>query len=365
MTAPDPPPASAAGGSAQRPAGPVLGIESSCDETAAAVLLDGRVLSSVVASQHALHAQYRGVVPEIASRAHAERIEPVIAQALGQAGLTPWDLTAVAVASRPGLIGSLLVGVSAAKAIAWATGARFLPVDHLRAHLAATELAPVGQPPPPPPPTPALGLVVSGGHTSMSILDAPDAPMRPIGSTRDDAAGEAYDKLAAILGLPYPGGPVVDRLAAAGDPARFDLPVARLGPGSLDFSFSGLKTAALYLHRRLAATGPIDHQTLADLCAGFQRAAVGALLLKLSRALDQHPACVSVLIGGGVACNSALRAGAADLARQRRLTLRVPPPEFCLDNAAMIAAAGAHALRAPPTHDDLAASASPTAPRTA
>ncbi|MBA4028490.1 MAG: tRNA (adenosine(37)-N6)-threonylcarbamoyltransferase complex transferase subunit TsaD [Planctomyces sp.] len=363
MTSPDPPSASAAGRSQTGSCGAILGIESSCDETAAAVVTDGRVLSSVVASQHELHAQYRGVVPEIASRAHAERIEPIIAEALGQAGVGPWQLAAVAVASRPGLIGSLLVGVSAAKAIAWATGARFLPVDHLRAHLAATELAPVGLPPPPPPALPALGLVVSGGHTSMSIIDAPGAPLRTIGSTRDDAAGEAYDKLAAILGLPYPGGPVVDRLAAAGDPARFELPLARLGPGSLDFSFSGLKTAALYLRRGLAQAGPLDHQTLCDLCAGFQRAAVGALLLKLGRALDQHPACVSVLIGGGVACNSALRAGAADLARNRGLALRIPPPEFCLDNAAMIAAAGAHALHAPATADDLAASASPTAPR--
>ncbi|MHC5004547.1 MAG: tRNA (adenosine(37)-N6)-threonylcarbamoyltransferase complex transferase subunit TsaD, partial [Planctomycetota bacterium] len=212
----------------------VLGIETSCDETAAAVVAGGRdVLSNVIATQHDLHAEYAGVVPEIASRAHVERILPVVRRAVKEAGVAYADLEAVAVGHRPGLIGSLLVGVSAAKALAWSLGVPIVGVDHIVAHLYAGLLDA------PPAPAPALGLVVSGGHTSLLLLDDPLAP-RVLGRTLDDAIGEAYDKAAAMLGLGYPGGPAVDRLAAEGDDRAVDLPVSLLGPDSLDFSFSGL-----------------------------------------------------------------------------------------------------------------------------
>lgn len=333
----------------------VLGIESSCDETAAAVVQGGRaVLSNVIATQHELHAEYRGVVPEIAGRAHAERIDSVVDRALGEAGVTARQLHAVAVANRPGLIGSLLVGVAAARALAWSLGVRLVGVDHVHAHLSAGVLHRLGTPPPAPaePARPALGLVVSGGHTALYTLGAGGAGPSRIGATRDDAVGEAYDKVAAILGLTYPGGPVVDRLArSAAEPDRFTLPISRLEPGSLDFSFSGLKTAALYLVRGVPAergrggTPPLDSTpgTVASVCAAFQTAAIGTIELKLRRALDAHPATRAIVVGGGVSANSLLRERLAALAGERGLGLWLPAMEFCLDNGAMIAALG-HAV---------------------
>lgn len=223
----------------------ILGLETSCDETAAAVVRGGReVLSNVIASQHELHAEYRGVVPEIASRAHAERVLPIVRAALAEGGVGLGDVTAVAVGNRPGLIGSLLVGVAAAKALAWSLGAPVIGVDHVQAHLVAGLIGPPGKVPPAPV-FPALGLVVSGGHTSLYVCES-TTKARRIGATIDDAVGEAYDKVAAVLGLGFPGGPSVDRLARTGTAAKPGFPIARIAPGSLDFSFSGLKTAALY-----------------------------------------------------------------------------------------------------------------------
>jgi N6-L-threonylcarbamoyladenine synthase len=365
----------------------VLGIESSCDETAASVVVGGvRVRSNVIATQHELHAEYRGVVPEIASRAHAERIGVVIERALSEAGIGVGDLHAVAVANRPGLIGSLLVGVSAAKALAWSLGLPLVGVDHVRAHLFAGFL--VDQTPGAaassrsPTATsaasatslsideafPALGLVVSGGHSVIERLESPVDSVR-LGSTRDDAIGEAYDKAAAVLGLDYPGGPIVDRLARTGNPARFVFPISRLDPGTLDFSFSGLKTSVLYTVRGVPSERgrggtpplPLDEATIADVCAGFQHAAVEAVVLKLRRAMDRHPECRTLLVGGGVSANSRLREALAALCDERGLRLSLPPMAFCLDNGAMIAGLGHETLaRRAWRSDELSLSAHPS-----
>lgn len=339
----------------------VLGIETSCDETAAAIVTGPggtRVLCNIIASQNDLHAEYSGVVPEIASRAHAERILPIVRRAIREAGLHLNRIDAVAVGNRPGLIGSLLVGVAAAKALAWSLGKPVIGVDHVRAHLYAGCLSPVSAGEPAPlPALPALGLVVSGGHTSLyrctSFLD-----LQRIGATIDDAVGEAYDKVATILGLPFPGGPNLDRLAATGQTRKPGFPIARIAPDSLQFSFSGLKTAAIYAFRgvpeteqvraRRAARGEkIPPNTLlsaADVAATFQEAAIATVILKVERALDQHPDCRTLLVGGGVSANSLLRARLTELAAKRRLDLRLPRMEYCLDNAAMIAGLGAATL---------------------
>ncbi|MHC4808814.1 MAG: tRNA (adenosine(37)-N6)-threonylcarbamoyltransferase complex transferase subunit TsaD [Planctomycetota bacterium] len=341
----------------------VLGIESSCDETAAAVVVGGRhVRSNVVATQHELHERYAGVVPEIASRAHLERILPVVDAAVAEAGVTLEAIDAVAVGHRPGLIGSLLVGTAAAKALAWSLQRPLVPVDHVHAHLAAGLLEAE------PPSMPAVGLVVSGGHTSLFEVAAPFEP-RTIGRTIDDAIGEAYDKAATILGLGYPGGPAVDAAAARGDERAMNLPVARLGGDRPDFSFSGLKTALRY-----AVTGPpvgrgaeartersladLSPERIDDLAASFQRAAVTAVMRGLRRALDERPAVRTVLVGGGVSANSRLRRELTALAEERSLDLRLPPMAWCLDNAAMIAGLGAIRLAEGRTAD-LSLSASP------
>ncbi len=336
----------------------ILGIESSCDETAAAVVRGRVVLSSVVASQHELHQEYAGVVPEIASRAHAERLTPVVTAALARAGVRLADIGAAAVGHRPGLIGSLLVGVSAAKALAWSLGIPIVAVDHVHAHLFAgcmtfsTHQPGQHEPNVHEPAFPALGLVVSGGHTSLYLMRS-STNLTRLGATIDDAIGEAYDKLASMLGLGFPGGPLVDKLATTGNDRAVDFPVSRLAPGSLDFSFSGLKTAALYALQGVPQTRPPHPDrprpphvapSAADLCASFQHAAVGAITLKLLRALDQHPACRSLLVGGGVSANSRLRAELATLARARGLDLRLPQMALCVDNAAMIAGLGAQLL---------------------
>jgi N6-L-threonylcarbamoyladenine synthase len=332
----------------------ILGLETSCDETAAAVVRDGRdVLSNVVASQTDLHSEYGGVVPELAGRAHSERVLPVVRRALADAGATLEQIGAVAVGHRPGLIGSLVVGVSAAKALAWSLGVPLVAVDHVWAHLYAGELdrapdaAELGFPARG---FPALGLVVSGGHTSLYLVRSWTRFER-LGATIDDAMGEAFDKAATILGLPFPGGPNLDKLASsegANDRAH-EFPVSRLSAESLDFSFSGLKTSLLYAVRGLPGPGGVferDHAALSaerrrDLAASFQRAAVKAAVVKVERALAAFEsragaACARLLVGGGVTANSRLRREIAALALRAGLAVELPRMEFCVDNAAMI-----------------------------
>lgn len=332
----------------------ILGLETSCDETAAAIVRGGsEVLSSVVASQDDIHAEYRGVVPELASRAHAERVLPVVRRAAADAGIALRQVDAVAVGHRPGLIGSLLVGVSAAKGLAWGLGRPLVGVDHVQAHLYAGLLRAPGEAAPNGPVFPALGLVVSGGHTALYRCDSPVDATR-LGATIDDAMGEAFDKAATILGLPYPGGPSIDLLARDGDDRAHEFPVSRLGRDSLDFSFSGLKTSLLYAVRGKPLPGggfERDHTWLnesskADLAASFQRAAVAAAIVKLERALDARTPYCSVLAGGGVTANERLRAELAGLCERRALALHMPPRKWCVDNAAMIAGLGCHLLAA-------------------
>jgi N6-L-threonylcarbamoyladenine synthase len=315
----------------------------------------GRVLSSVVASQVDLHAEYAGVVPELASRAHVERIMPVLRGALAEAGAGLGMLDAIAVGHRPGLIGSLLVGVAAAKSLAWSLGKPLVGVDHVHAHLYAPALRSEGEAHAGDIAFPALGLVVSGGHTAMyhmgSWLD-----VRRLGATIDDALGEAYDKAATILGLGFPGGPAVDRLAQSpgANDAAVEFPVSRLGRESLDFSFSGLKTALLYAVRGVPGERapppppPLTEARRADLAAGFQRAASAAVVLKLTRAVERMPkgAYRSLLTGGGVTANSRLRRELAAFAHQAGLDLRLPALNLCIDNAAMIAGLGREMLLA-------------------
>ena len=295
----------------------ILGIETSCDETAAAlVTADGDIRASVVASQDELHATFGGVVPEIASRRHLELVAPVIEAALADAGATLDDVDAVAVTTWPGLIGALLVGVSAAKALAWARRLPLMPVNHLHGHVASLYLRPLDLEPP------FTCLLASGGHTM--LLDVRDrGGYRVLGTTLDDAAGEAFDKGARLLGLGYPGGKEIDRLAKQGDPTAYDFPVARV-PG-LDFSFSGLKTSLLYTVRDLA---PQELEARrADLAASYQRAIVRALVGRIEAAGGGQIAVV-----GGVAANSELRAALPGAA--------LAPLSLCTDNAAMIASAG-------------------------
>ncbi len=346
----------------------LLAIETSCDETAAAVLAETgdaarpwRIRSSVVASQTAIHREWGGVVPELASRQHVRDICGVVESALEQAGVAADDLGAVAVTQGPGLVGSLLVGVSFAKAFAWARGIPVIPVHHLAGHIESLVLA-HGELP-----SPAAVLVVSGGHTSLYFLPEP-GHYRLVGRTRDDAAGEAYDKVAKLLGLGYPGGPVIDRLSREGRDDRFQFPVTRLthadrhaprATGSdllppdvarrTDFSFSGLKTAVLRLVRErradLGPESPLPQQDVADICASFQRVVVEALLDRTFEAARWLGAR-SVGISGGVSANSRLRSEAEARGAALHLPVFVPPIALSTDNAAMI---GAAALRAYPT----------------
>lgn len=354
----------------------VLGIETSCDETAAAVVRDGVVvLSNVIASQHDLHAEYGGVVPEIASRAHVERILPIVRRAIADAKMSLSEVDAVAVGHRPGLIGALLVGVAAAKGLAWSLDVPLIGVDHVHAHLYSGLLHPVDEPSAFPGTSrgdlfPAVGLVVSGGHTAMFRCDDALRAVR-LGSTIDDAVGEAYDKVAVLLGLGHPGGPKVDALARQGDASAYDLPKSRLSPDSLDFSFSGLKTSVLYSIRGFPerdGSWPGKNRVpsgseQADLAASFQNAAVGALLLKLERALLRERrvgvSIRSVLVGGGVSANSRLRAELARFANDYSLELILPRMDYCTDNAAMIAGLGWQQLIAG-QRADLTLAAEPT-----
>ena len=322
----------------------ILGIESSCDETAAAVVRAGtEVLSSVVHSQAEEHAVYGGVVPEIAGRSHLESILPVVDGALAAAGIGLGDLAGVAVTTRPGLIGSLLVGLSTAKALAFARGLPLVGVHHIEAHVySATMDAPHEAR------YPCLALVVSGGHTALYRVESP-LEMRQIATTLDDAAGEAFDKVAFLLGLPYPGGPSVSALAEEGRCDAVDFPRYRSRDGSLGFSFSGLKTAVLY-HLRggdaLAPTpAPEDIPDRADVAAAFQEAVVDALV-KTTLEAAQREGLEQVLVAGGVACNRRLRQVLADRGRAAGLDVLFATPERCTDNAEMIGGLGWHLLAA-------------------
>jgi len=309
----------------------LLAIETTCDETAAAVVTDElRVLSSIVASQDDLHRRFGGIVPEIASRAHLERILPVIDQAIAQAGLKLSDLGAVAVANQPGLAGSLLVGLSAAKALALAMDIPLVAVNHLQAHIYACRIVDG------PEVFPCVGLVVSGGHTSLyRCLTALD--FTQLGGTIDDAAGEAFDKVATMLGLPYPGGPAIESAARKGDPRAYGFPRSLMHDERLDFSFSGLKTAVRY---QVAGQGmPIDpralsQQTIANLAASFQQAVIDCLIGKSLAAIERTK-LRTLCVAGGVAANSAFRSQLEDACRKRGVVLHVPPPKLCTDNAVM------------------------------
>jgi N6-L-threonylcarbamoyladenine synthase len=316
----------------------LLAIETSCDETAAAVVEDGRrIVSNVVSTQAEIHAVYGGVVPELASRHHIENIVPVIRKAMQDAGMEYAELDAVAVTRGPGLIGSLLVGIQAAKAIAFVHGKPLVPVHHIAGHLQAPFLATEGEIP-----LPAVALVVSGGHTSLFEMPA-QGEYHLLGRTRDDAAGEAFDKVAKLLGLGYPGGPVIDRLARGANALAHDFSIARMKDGSADFSFSGIKTAVLYHVKRegiTPATGPDQASAeVRDLVASFQRAVVSALVRRLKQAAESASPR-SLLLTGGVAANSLLRTEAARTAAELGLPLFVPPIALSTDNAAMIGAAG-------------------------
>ncbi len=313
----------------------VLGIESSCDETAAAVVEDGRrARSDVVATQVELHRKWGGVVPELASRNHVMQVLPVVDEALSRAGVAPAELDGIAVTSGPGLVGALLVGVQVAKALAAAWEKPLVGVNHLEGHLVAAFLGEK------PPAFPFLGLVVSGGHTSLYAAED-FGRYRLLGSTRDDAAGEAFDKGAKLLGLPYPGGVAIDRLAKEGNPAAVRFPRAVVRGADLDFSFSGLKTALLH---HVRAHGVPVGPALADVCASYQEAIVRALVQKLFRAARRLQ-FERVVLAGGVAANSRLRAAVtAEAAGYEGMEATLPAPRLCTDNAAMIAVAGTHAL---------------------
>ncbi|HOK94792.1 MAG TPA: tRNA (adenosine(37)-N6)-threonylcarbamoyltransferase complex transferase subunit TsaD [Anaerohalosphaeraceae bacterium] len=313
----------------------ILGIETSCDETAAAVVANGRqIKSSVVASQTALHEQYGGVVPEIASRAHVENILPVIEKAIQQACIEPSQIDAVAVASQPGLAIALMVGVTAAKTLAFAWGKPLIAVNHVHAHLQSAILEQESIE------LPAVALIVSGGHTN--LYDAESAlDLRLLGRTIDDAAGEAFDKVASILGLPYPGGPSIEKIAKEGNPKAIRFPRSLMQKDNLNFSFSGLKTAVLYHCRGQDMKGQnraasMSRQETADIAASFQAAVVEVLVRKTRRAARQIGA-KTVLLGGGVACNSALRQAMEAMCSREHLTLLIAPKQLCTDNAVMVA----------------------------
>jgi N6-L-threonylcarbamoyladenine synthase len=319
----------------------VLGIESSCDEMAAALVRDGReVLASRVHGQDALHRPYGGVVPELASRDHVRHVSQVVRAALDEAGVAEREIGAVAVTMGPGLLGSLLVGLSFGKALAWRLGVPLVGVHHLAGHLAAAELTAPGLA------RPYLGLVVSGGHTALYRVEE-GTPPKLLGETADDAVGEAFDKVAKLLGLPFPGGPALARLAEGGREDAFALPRPCLGEPGYGFSYSGLKTA---VGRIVRAQEPLDERTRRDLAASFQAAATDVLVAKARRALEGE-ALARLAVVGGVAANQRLRREVAAAARADGFEAFFPPPAFCTDNAAMVAAAGAFALAAGERHD--------------
>lgn len=319
----------------------ILAIETSCDDTCAAVVEPNgrRALSNVVHTQTE-HERYGGVVPEVASRAHLERIDGVIEKSLDEVGATLDDISSVAVTTNPGLIGALLVGVAAAKGLAYARRLPLVPVDHLEGHVAAAYLADLELEPP------FVALVASGGHTALYSV-ASDRSMRLLGETLDDAAGEALDKGARMLGLGFPGGPAISKAAVDGDPACYEFPVALKEKDSLDFSFSGLKTSLLYRVRDLPDGGLRDE--VPHLAASYEAAVVEALVRKSLRAVNVQEASVLV-VAGGVAANTRLRGKLEEECEVRGVKLVVPPPRLCTDNAAMIGAAAPHSTRLPYPH---------------
>ncbi len=312
----------------------ILGIESSCDETSAAVVEDGRtLLSNVVATQISVHALYGGVVPEIASRAHAEAISGVVSEALSQAGVTLDEIDAVAVTYAPGLIGALLVGLSFAKGLAYSSGKPLVPVHHIHGHVAANYLVTPELKPP------FYALVVSGGHTSLMLVkDYSDYQI--IGHTRDDAAGECFDKVGRVLGLPYPGGAAMDRLATIGNPDAFKMSVSVVHDNEFDFSFSGLKTSTINLIHTAGMRGEtIDDGFKANVAASFTKAVVLTVTTRLEKLL-QNGEKYPVVLAGGVAANSHLRKGVEELCKKYNTCCYMPPLKLCGDNGAMIASQG-------------------------
>lgn len=322
----------------------ILAIETSCDETSAAVTIGARrVLSNVVATQFDVHAKYGGVVPELASRAHIENLDGVVQEAIARAGVEYRQIDAIAVTNQPGLVGSLLIGVTAAKTLAMGWCKPLIGVNHIHAHACSAN---IDLPADDPAPWPAVSLVVSGGHTSLFFVRDP-LHISLLGSTIDDAAGEAFDKVASILNLGFPGGPVVDRIAATGDPCRHSFPRTMLDRDSLDFSFSGLKTAVLYqVHGPGKTKGGLERlspQEIADITASFQAAVVDVLAAKTLRALEKT-GVGTVLVGGGVAANRRLREQLAAACAGAGATLHLTPMKYCTDNGAMIASMASYSF---------------------
>jgi N6-L-threonylcarbamoyladenine synthase len=320
----------------------VLGIESSCDETAAAVVRDGReILSSIISSQIDLHKPFGGVVPELASREHLNKIEPIVKEALQSANVELKDLDAIAVTQGPGLIGSLLVGVCYAKALAFALGKPFIGVNHIEGHVYSVAFEnPVVE-------YPALALIVSGGHTNLFYIPE-EGKYKVVARTRDDAAGEAFDKIAKMLGLGYPGGPVIEKLAREGDAKKIKFPIAKISDGRPDFSFSGLKTAVSRFVRENGIRPVLQDETIPqeikDLCAGFQSTVLRSLVGTMEKlAVEFQPK--TLIVAGGVACNMALREATQALANKLQLPIYFPSKHLSTDNAAMIAAAGTFHLK--------------------
>lgn len=314
----------------------ILGIDTSCDDTSAAVVQDGRkIISNIVSSQSDIHTKYGGIVPELASRKHIEMIMPVVEEALKQASVTLSDLTAVAVCHGPGLIGSLLVGCSFAKAVCYGKNIPLVGVNHLEGHLLSPFLEEQS------PEFPFISLVVSGGHTSLYLAED-YGRYTVLGKTRDDAAGEAYDKVSKLLGLSYPGGPIIDSLAKEGNPKAIAFPRAYL-PDTLDFSFSGLKTAVLQYVKKVSSDSSLitDHSSLTDIAASFQAAVVDVLVRKTEWSVNKS-GFRRVALSGGVAANSGLRQRMKEMGAEKNIEVFVPSVSLCTDNAAMIAAAGYH-----------------------
>ena len=338
----------------------VLGLESSCDETAAAVLKDGVVLSNLIRSQVDIHCQYGGVVPEIASRAHLEAVDVISREALSAAGVTLADLDGIAVTQGPGLVGALLVALNFAKGLSLATGLPLTGVNHVKAHALSPFMVMPEEAAPPPPPFPMVALVVSGGHTNLYQVDD-YLDFKPLGKTRDDAAGEAFDKIAKLMGLGYPGGHLIEELAARGKTGKVRLTRPMLKEG-LDFSFSGLKTQVLMAYREGQMDSlPRNDSRLADLAAGFQDAVVDVLVTKLVAACRLSRAQGAVL-AGGVAANGSLRLACEVALRREGLPLFIPPLGWCSDNAAMIAYLGGRQLAKGQSLLDLGADARPRWP---